>query len=151
MHPEVVMFGDGPLITSCLRHSKFYPMVTSEFIEGTLWSKSGHGPSVTDGAVVLWKLPVQRGLMRSGCSGLCWVPSEHLQPWRFHHGLAGHSQAAASLQTPPRPALKSCFLAAQCPNRVRWKQLFISNCHLLWWYCLHTYSYLLKIQKLSLF
>lgn len=106
------------MVTFCLRDSKFYPVVTSEFIEGTLWSKSGHGPSVTDGAVK-WKLPGQRGLMRSGCSGLCRVPSEHLQPWRFHHGLSGHSQAAACLQTPPRPALKSCFVAAQCPNRLR--------------------------------
>lgn len=75
VHPEIVMIGDGPTITSCLRDSKLCPVVISKFIEGTLWSKSGHSLSVTDGAVDLWKpltnLLFKSGLTRSGSSRPC--------------------------------------------------------------------------------
>lgn len=74
VHPEIVMF-DGPTITFCLRDSKICPVVISKFTEVTLWSKSGHSLSVTDGAVDLWKpltnLLFKAGLTRSGCSGPC--------------------------------------------------------------------------------
>ena len=39
VHPETVMFGDGPTITFCLRDSQLCLVVISEVVEGTLWSK----------------------------------------------------------------------------------------------------------------